>query len=52
MINPEGSSEDNINMIFEKIEHMFGKMDARGECSYTDEQQILALFDDASYYVD
>ena len=51
MINLEGSSEENIVMLFDKIEKNIDRVQSLNHCSIKDEQKLNAMFDDTSYYV-
>ncbi len=51
MISLEGSSEENIVMLFDKISNYIDNLQSTNHCSTKDEQKLTALFDDTSYYV-
>lgn len=51
MISVEGSTEENLNTLFDKIEKTLDKVQSIGQLSNQDEKILSTLFDDTSYYV-
>lgn len=51
MISIEGSTEENLNTLFDKIDKTIDKIKTIGKFSKQDEKVLYTLFDDTSYYV-
>jgi hypothetical protein len=51
MINNELSTEENLDLLFQKIDNMIERFEATNQCDDSDRKNVSLITDDISYYV-